>query len=314
MNYILKKTGTLIITLLIVSFLAFFAFQVIPGDPATSILGIGATPERIAALREEMGLNDPIAVQYLKWLKNFAAGDMGTSYSYKLSVKEMIGDKVPITFMLTVLSFFMIVITSVPLGIVSAKYKGRWVDRIIMVWNQIMMAIPAFFMGILLTLIFGLIFRFFKPGNYVSYKEDVAGFLSYLIWPSIAIALPRIAMTTKLLRSSLIRELKTDYVRTAYSKGSSKGRVLYRHILKNAFIPVIAFLAMVMADIVAGSIIIEQVFSIPGFGRLLVSSIANRDYPVVQAIVVILAAMVIAVNFLADIIYQWIDPRIRLHT
>lgn len=312
MKHIMKKVITLIITLFIVSFLTFLAFQFIPGDPATSILGTEATPEKIEVLREEMGLNDPFLIQYLDWVKAFLVGNMGVSYSYSLPVKDMLADKVPITLVLTLLSFALIFIISIPLGILSARFKGKWLDRAIIIGSQVIMAIPAFFMGILLTLLFGLILRIFQPGGYISYKDNILGFLSYLIWPAIAIALPRIAMTVKLLRSSVAGEMRSDYVRTAYSKGVSKGKVLYFHVLKNAFIPVIAFLAMTIADIVAGSIIIEQVFSIPGFGRLLVSSISNRDYPVVQAITVILATIVIMVNFFADLIYQWIDPRIRL--
>lgn len=312
MKYLIKKTGTLIITLFIVSFLTFLAFSLIPGDPATAMLGTEATPEKIAALREEMGLNAPFFIQYINWVKSFLIGDMGTSYSYHLPVKDILGDKVPITLVLTLLSFLMIVTISIPLGIFTAALKGKWLTRTIMVMNQIIMAVPAFFMGILLTLIFGLLLKIFNPGGYISYNDSITGFLGYLIWPSIAIALPKIAMTVKILRSTVMKELGSDYVRTAYSKGNSKGKVLFSHVLKNALIPVIAFLAMVIADIVAGSIIIEQVFSIPGFGRLLVSSISNRDYPVVQAIAVILATIVIVVNYLADILYQWIDPRIRL--
>lgn len=314
MKYVVKKISTLIITLFIVSFLTFLAFQIIPGDPATSILGTEATPEKVEVLREEMGLNDPFLIQYINWVKAFLIGDMGISYSYSLPVREMLSDKVPITLVLTLLSFALICMISIPLGILSARFKGKWVDRTVIIGSQVIMAVPAFFMGILLTLLFGLILHMFQPGGYISYKDSISGFLSYLIWPAIAIALPRIAMTVKLLRSSVAGEMQSDYVRTAYSKGAGKGKVLYFHVLKNAFIPVIAFLAMTMADIVAGSIIIEQVFSIPGFGRLLVSSISNRDYPVVQAITVILATIVIVVNFLADMIYQCIDPRIRLNS
>lgn len=314
MKYLIKKTGTLIITLFIVSFLTFLAFSLIPGDPATSMLGTEATPGKLEALREEMGLNKPFLIRYFSWAKSFFMGDMGISYNYHLPVREILIDKVPITLVLTLMSFLIIVVISIPLGIFTASLKGKALDRIIMLINQIIMAVPGFFMGIILTLIFGLLFTLFSPGGYVSYHESIPQFMGYLIWPSIAIALPKIAMTVKLLRSTVAKELNSDYVRTAYSKGNSKAKVLYSHVLKNALIPVIAFLAMVISDIVAGSIIIEQVFSLPGFGRLLISSISNRDYPVVQAITVILATIIIVVNYFADILYQWIDPRIRLRS
>lgn len=312
MRYIIKKIITLIITLLLVSFFTFFAFEIIPGDAALSMLGTEANEEALKGLREEMGLNDPFWVRYIRWGKNFLHGDMGVSYSYKISVSQIILDKLPITATLTILAFLFILILSIPLGILSAKWENSWIDKLIMICNQINMAIPAFFMGIILTYLFGLVFHLFTPGGYIPYTENKVGFFSYLILPSIAIALPKSAMTIKLLRSSLIGQLKADYVRTAYSKGNGSNRVLYHHVLKNAFIPVVTFLAIIIADIVANSLIIEQVFSIPGMGRMLITSISNRDYPVVQAIIMIIAFLVIFVNFLVDFIYQWIDPRIEL--
>lgn len=174
------------------------------------------------------------------------------------------------------------------------------------------MAIPPFFSGILITLLFGLILHWFTPGGYVSYTQSVWRFLGYLIFPALAIALPKAAMAVKLLRSSVLSEMKLDYVRTAYSRGNRTKSVLYRHVLKNALIPVVTFLGMALADMVAGSIIIEQVFNIPGLGRILLTSISNRDYPVVQAIIVCIAFLVIFVNFAVDLIYKLVDPRITL--
>lgn len=312
MKYIFKKLVSLIIILLIVSLLAFLAFQIIPGDPTTKILGTEATPEMIAALKEELGLNQPIYIRYLDWLKNFITGDFGTSYSYNMSVKEMIGDKFTITFVLTAISFVMITVVSIILGIFLAKYEGTWFDKIFTTLNQTIMSIPPFFIGIILSYIFSIVLKVFVHGDFVSYHDDPVAFVKYLFFPAVSIAIPRIAMTVKLLRSSILGEMDKDYVRTAFSRGNSRDSVLYRHVLKNALVPVITFLAMTIADIVAGSIIVEQVFSIPGLGRLLVKSIFNRDFPVVQAIVVILGIIVVCVNTLADIINQYIDPRMKL--
>ena len=312
MKYLIKKLITLIITLFVVSLLAFLAFQVISGDPATVKLGTNATPEAIEQLREEMGLNRPIIVRYADWLLDFIRGDFGTSYSYNMPVSEMLSDKLPITFALTLLSFIFMVAISIPLGIFVAKHAGGVFDHIITILDQVVMSIPAFFVGIVFCYLFGILFKLFVPGNFVSFSQSPWQFFIYLIFPAMAMAIPRIAMTVKMLRSSIINQSGKDYVRTAYSRGNSPSSALRRHVLKNALIPVIAFIAVSMAEIVASSIIIEQVFTIPGIGRLLLASISNRDYPVVQTIVVIIATWVAVVNFIADIMYQYLDPRIRL--
>ena len=300
------------VTLLLVSFLVFLCFSVIPGDPALSKLGTEATPEMVEALRKEMGLDRPFLVRYGDWLWSFIKGDMGTSYSYEIPVSELLVDKVPITVTMSVLSMVMIIGLAFPIGLYTTKHEGSIIDRVIYGLNQVIMAIPAFFFGILITLLFGIVLKLFMPGGYVSYTTNVAGFLGYMIFPSMAIALPKVAMTVKLLRSGLLGEKNKDYVRTAYSRGNNTTNVLYKHILKNAMLPIITFLGMTFTGIIAGSIVVEQVFGIPGIGRILLTSISNRDYPVVMAIIVCLAAAVIIINGLVDLIYQWVDPRIRL--
>lgn len=310
MKYIGKKVIMMAATLITVSFLVFLSFFVIQGDPATSMLGTQATPDRIAALREEMGLNDSFFTQYFRWAGAFLKGDMGISYSYRIPVETMIVDKIPVTLTLTGMAFLMMLVLAVPLGIYTAKHEGGAADRSIYVLNQIMMAIPPFFAGILITFLFGRIFKWFTPGGYISYKDNFGQFLGYMFFPALAIALPKAAMAVKLLRSSVIGEVKKDYVRTAFSRGNRSNQVFYNHILKNAVIPVITFFGMALADMVAGSIIIEQVFGIPGLGRILLTSISNRDYPVVEAIIVCIAFIVVAINLIVDIVYRLIDPRI----
>lgn len=312
MRYIGKKLLTMFFTLLAVTLFVFLAFHVISGDPATSMLGTTATPEKVEALREEIGLNDPVLIQYGRWAAGFLTGDMGTSYSYRMPVSQMVADKIPVTLTLTVMAFLIMVIIAVPLGIYTARHEGGIADRSIYIINQVIMAFPHFFAGILITLLFGRIFRLFTPGGYVSYQTDFGGFIGYMVFPAIAIALPKAAMAVKLLRSSVISEKKSDYVRTAYSRGNTTKAVLYKHVLKNALIPVITFLGMALADMIAGSIIIEQVFSIPGLGRILLTSISNRDYPVVMAIIVCIGMLVLVVNMLVDMIYGLIDPRITV--
>ena len=312
MRYAGKKILTMCVTLFAVTLFVFLAFHMISGDPVTSMLGTQATPERAEALREELGLNDPVLVQYGRWAAGFLKGDMGTSYSYRMPVSEMILDKLPVTITMTLMAFVWMILISIPVGLYAAKHEGGMTDRIITVVNQIIMAVPPFFAGILITFVFGMIFRLFTPGGYVSYQINIGKFVGYLFFPSLAIALPKAAMAVKLLRSSVISEMKLDYVRTAYSRGNSKRSVLYRHVLKNAMIPVITFLGMALSDMIAGSIIIEQVFGIPGLGRILLTSISNRDYPVVMAVIVCIAALVLVVKMVVDVIYGLVDPRISV--
>lgn len=232
MKYLAKKFGSLLLTLLLVSFLSFFAFSVIPGDAAKSQLGTEATPERIEALQKEMGLDRPVLERYASWVTGFFHGDLGTSYSYSMPVGELIRDKVPITIAITVIAFLMILVVSIPIGIFTAQHAGGHLDRLIMTINQVIMSVPGFFIGILITYLFGLILKWFQPGAYVPISENFSGFIGYLVAPSAAIALPRCSMAVKMLRSSVLSQLDADYVRTAYSRGNSTRRVMYHHVLK----------------------------------------------------------------------------------
>ena len=311
MKYFLKKLGTLIITLLIISFLAFIAFQLI-GDPTASMLGTNATPEAVEALRHELGFDRPLLVRYFEWLTNFLKGDFGQSYSYHLPVADMVLPKLGITVTLTIIAFALTVIISIPLGILAARKENGVFDRILLVVDQIIMSIPPFFIGIILTCIFGLVLRVFTPGLFVSFKENPGAYISYMIFPALSISIPRIAMTIKMFRSSILSQMKKDYIRTAFARGANRKRALSEHALRNAIIPVISFLAVSLSEMLASCIVVEQIFAVPGIGRLLVSSIGTRDVTVVLAIVMILATWVVVVNFTADIIYQLVDPRIRI--
>ncbi len=316
MKYLAKKLITLIMTLFLVSVAAFIAFQIIPGDVVTSILGTEATPEREEQLREELGLNKPPITRYLNWVGDVIKGDLGVSYRYSKSMNEMmpvaelIGDKLPVTLWLAAIAVALIVVISIPLGVFWAKSISHGVDACLGVLTQADMAIPSFFLGIIVTYLFGIVFKLFAPGGYVSYRDNFFGFIGYLFFPALSVAIPKIAMTARFLRNSMLTEMKSDYVRTAYSKGCSDRRVMYGHVLRNAFMPVITFLGMIIAEIVAGSIVVEQVFGLPGIGRLLISSISTRDFPVVEILILYITFVVIFVYFLVDILYLVIDPRI----
>ena len=309
MKYALKRAAALLATMAIVSFLTFAAFDLI-SDTATVMLGTSATPERLAALRAELGLDRPLPVRYGEWLLGFFTGDLGVSTSYHQPVWDILAPKVGLTLCLSLMSFALIAAVSIPLGLWSAGRRRLEGARTAL--NQLGMAVPPFFTGILLSWIFGVGLKWFTPGQFPDAKQDLGGAALYLLFAAVALAIPRIAMTARMLRGTVQEELGKDYVRTAISRGNDRGQVLRRHVLKNALPPVVTFLAQTMAEIVAGSIVVEQVFVIPGLGRMLVTSIHNRDYPVVQAIVVILAFWVVLAGTLADLINQRIDPRLRL--
>lgn len=317
MKYIGKKLLTLILTLFFISVLVFFIFQVIPGDPALSILGTEATDEKVEALREQLGLNAPLQQRYFNWFTGVLRGDLGKSYRYQESLNEqmavsrLIAGKLPVTLTLAGLSLLLIIIFSIPIGILWGGTKSRAVDGVLNVLSQFTMSVPSFFLGIIIIYLFGLVMKWFTPGGYISYREDFFGYIRYMLFPAVTVALPKTAMTAKFLRNSIITQLKSDYVRTAYSKGAQRKRVLFVHVLKNAMIPVVTFIGIIAAEIAAGSIVVEQVFGLPGIGRLLVSSISTRDYPVVQALMLYIVFAVVIVYFVVDILYRYIDPRVE---
>ena len=306
----LKRVGLLIGTLLLVSVLAFVAFSIIPGDPTGSVLGMEATDEQIATFRAQMGLDLPVWQRYWSWLAGFVTGNFGQSFKYDMTVAELVATRAEVTLVLAAMAFVLIAAISLPLGLVAARRPGGVVDRVVTVLTQITMSVPNFILGIGLMYLFALVLKWFRP-EFVPLEKGLGAHLRFMVVPALAIALPKSAMTVKLLRGSILGEMGQDYIRTAYSKGNSQGSALWRHVLRNAMIPVVTFLAMAIGDIMAGSIVVEQVFGIPGLGRILISSIGNRDYPVVQAIVVLLAGVVVLCNFLADLLYRVMDPRIE---
>lgn len=312
MKYAAKRSAMLLITMVAVSFVTFAAFAIIPASPAEMMLGTQATPERVAALEAELGLDQPLLTRYGQWLLGFFTGDLGQSYSYHQPVWELIAPKVLVTLSLSLLSFTLIVCASLALGLRSAGRAGGRLEWLGTAFDQLCMAVPPFFTGILLSWAFGIVLKWFTPGDFPPLTENFGGALKYLLFAAISIAIPRVAMTVRMLRSTILHEMGKDYVRTAISRGNDRGAVLRHHVLKNALVPTVTFLAQTMAEIVAGGIVVEQVFGIPGLGRLLVVSIANRDYPVVQAIVVLLAFWVVLAGTAADVLNARIDPRLRL--
>ncbi|UYO98805.1 ABC transporter permease [Oceanotoga sp. DSM 15011] len=310
--YFMRKTFAMIITVFLVSIITFFAFELIPGDPVLAKLGINADQAQIEALREELNINKPLAGRYISWVSDIFTGDMGKSIRYDMDVNDIIGQRFSVTFQLSIMSIIIIIIFGIPLGILAAKYDDNIFGFLISFITQIGLAIPSFWAGILLIYLFGLILNLFTAGGYVSWSQNPLESIKSLFLPALAIAIPNIAVVIRYLKSSILEEKDKDYTKTALAKGLSSNQVLIFHILRNAIIPVITILAMIIAKVLAGSIVIEQVFTIPGMGRLLINAISTRDLPLVQGLVFYISIIVVMINFLVDIVYKFIDPRIKL--
>jgi ABC-type dipeptide/oligopeptide/nickel transport system permease component len=301
-----------LITMFLVSVFCFLAFSVIKGDPASFMGGISVSAEQVQALREDMGLNRNVFLRYFDWLFSFLSGNPGVSLIYSgEEIAPMIAERLPVTFSLALLSLFLIVLIAVPVSLLTVKQNAPVVDRIVNIFTAAGISAPGFFLGLLFIWIFGFTIRLFIPGLYIDYSENFFYFLGCLFFPALAIAIPNAAILIKFLRGSILEELQSDYVRTARSKGAKSLYIMRRHVFKNALIPSITILGMIVAEVFSGSIIIEQVFTIPGMGLLLISAISSRDYPVIQAIMVYIAFIVVIANTLADIVIMIIDPRIK---
>lgn len=311
-KYIIKKLIRLIITLFITSFVIFLIFELVPGDPVLDKLGTRATPELVEALRMQYGLDQPFILRYLKFIGGIFTLDFGTSYSYGVPVASLLKEKLVINLFLSIIALFFVVVISFPLGIYVAKHTGGISDKIISPLNQASMSIPSFVLGLLITFFFGIVLRWFRPGGYVSFNTNFGGFLYFLIFPAFALAIPKIAMCIRLLKGNILEEAGKDYSLTAYARGNNTTGLLYRHVLKNAIMPTITFIGMIAADMICSGIVIEQVFSIPGLGQMLISSISTRDFPVVEAEVMMIALFIMLISFLTDIIHALIDPRVRI--
>jgi ABC-type dipeptide/oligopeptide/nickel transport system permease component len=313
MYFALKRTGAALITLFLVSVFSFLAFSVIRGDPASLMLGINATEEQLAAARAELGLDRGIPARYFQWLGNFFSGNLGNSLRFRgEAISALILERLPISFFLALLSLFFIVLIAVPVSLFSVRRENSLIDRMVNIGAAVGISVPNFFLGVLFIWVFGIGLRLFTAGTYIDYRANFGGFIGSLCFPALAIAVPNAAILIKFLRSWLFKEQRSDYVRTAVSKGASPSLALRRHALRNALIPSITVLGMIVAEVLSGSIVIEQVFAIPGIGRLLIAAITSRDYPLIQTLVVYTSFIVIIANTLVDIAIQIIDPRIRL--
>ena len=312
MAYFIRKLAILLLTLFLVSLAVFLAFHVIPGDSAMLILGTEASEESLAALRHQMGTDRSLLAQYVSWLAGIFRGDFGVSLKYSRSVADLLRSRIMLTSLLGLMSFILVFILGIPLGLLSGRARNPVARAAAGAFSVIGISLPGFFLSLLLIWVFGLWLRLFTPGSYVSPGEDAGAFFRFMIFPALAVALPQVAVLSKYLAAAVREESSAAYVKAARSRGCSSFRVLTRHIFKNAVVAVVPLLGMIAGSIFSGSIIVEQVFGISGVGRLLISAVSYRDFPLAQTIVLYIAALVVVVNFLVDLVVQWLDPRIRL--
>ena len=311
LNYVSKRILIGILTLLAASVVVFIVLEVVPGDPARLMLGMNATEEAVRALQQQMGLDQPLLVRYASWIGGLLVGDFGKSYTYSVPVLNLITERIAVSLPLALISLFLSTIIAIPVGLFSASRRGTMADSGTMAIAQVGVAIPNFWFALLLVYVFAVSLRLVPAGGFPGWNAGVwAGFKS-LILPSIALGLPQAAILARVTRSALLDVLGEDYIRTARAKGLTRRKVLYRHALRNALIPVLTILGLQFAFLLAGTIIIENVFYLPGLGRLVFQAITQRDLIVVQGVVMLLVATVILVNLLVDLSYALVDPRLR---
>jgi peptide/nickel transport system permease protein len=309
--FLTKRVLTLVVTLAVASLVIFVVMEVLPGDPAGIILGVNARPDTLAAVRAELGLDRPVVERYVVWVGALLSGDLGNSYTYSVPVSQLIADRVALSLPLALLAIVLSTAIAIPLGVLAAARRNQLADLGIMGFSQLGVAVPNFWFGILLILLFSVQLGWLPAGGFAGWDAGVWPALRSLLLPAVALALPQAAILARVTRSSVLETLGEDYVRTARAKGLSRAAALWRHALRNALIPVVTIMGLQFSFLLAGTIIIENVFYLPGLGRLIFQAIAQRDLIVVKDLVVLLAGTVVIVNFVVDLLYFAIDPRLR---
>jgi len=311
-RYLVIKVVTLLVLLFLVSITVFSVLFILPGDPAQIILGINATPQTLANLRAELGLDQPFTTQYFQWIGNLVSGRGNWSINYDMSVYDLIVSRLAVTGPMALMAMIFAVIISFPCGIYAARHQNRPGDVTVMFFTQLGLATPEFWLGILLILLMSVKLGLFSAGGFPGWSVSFWGSLQALLLPAFALGVIRASILTRLTRSSMLEVLREDYVRTARAKGLKERTVIYVHALRNALIPVLTILGLQLGQLLAGAIIIENVYYLPGLGRLVFQAIGQRDLPVVRDIVLFMAMAVVVVNFIVDLTYAALDPRIRL--
>lgn len=308
--YAVGRLVSLALSLLLASLVIFLLLEVLPGDPAQFMLGLNATPEAVAKLRSALGLDAPLVTRYFDWMLGLLHGDLGISYTYKVPISGLVIDRIGVSLPLALMALLLSVVIALPVGIIAATRRNSPADIGIMTATQVGVALPNFWFAMLLVLVFAVGLRWFSAGGFPGWQDPLLALRS-LVLPAVALALPQASILARVMRSALLDTLGEDYVRTARAKGLSRRQTLWRHALQNALIPVLTIVGLQFSFLLAGAIIIENVFYLPGLGRLVFQGITGRDLMVVKSVVMLLVCAVVVVTFLVDIAYALVDPRLR---
>jgi peptide/nickel transport system permease protein len=308
--YLIRRLLFAVVVIVGVATISFALLHFIPGSPVDAILGNEATPEARAALERQLGLDRPVVVQYVNWWANVLRGDLGDSVMTKQPVSQLIRERLPVTIPLALLSMTIALTIAVPAGILSAIRRNTWIDGVVSVVAFAGLSIPGFWLGTLLILGFSVRWQIFPPGGYVSIFDDPMDGLRHLVLPAIALGATFAAVLTRMIRSSMLEVLGADYVRTARAKGQTEHRVLFGHALRNALIPTVTIIGVQVGALLSGALIIEQIFALPGIGRLTVQAVFDRDIPLLQGCIITIALIFVVVNLVTDLLYVYLDPRI----
>ncbi len=313
-SILIRRIASLIVTLTVVSLLIFTVMNLLPGDPAAIMLGTSATPETLAALRTQMGLDEPLIVRYLAWLAGVLQGDLGQSYTYGVPVAGLIVERLAVTLPLALMAVVMSVAIAVPLGVAAARRHNGLFDYIAGAFSYVSIAEHAFWVGLLLIIAFSTKLGWMPAGGFPGWNAGLWAGLAALLMPAIALALPQAGVLTRVARSAVLDVMSEDFVRTARAKGLSDKAAVWRHALPNAAIPVVTMIGLQFTFLIAGAVLVENVFNLPGLGRLALQALSQRDIIVMQDVVLFFSALVIVMNFLVDLAYLVIDPRLRVAT
>lgn len=311
LRYVLARLVSLTISLVVASLVIFFVIEVIPGDPARYMLGMNASAENVAALRAQLGLDQPLFQRYLSWVGGMLTGDFGTSYTYRVPVSELVAARLGVSLPLTIYALLLTIAIAFPVGLIAAARRGSALDGAIMGGTQLGIAVPNFWFAMLLVLLFAITLQWFSAGGFPGWDRGFWINIQALTLPAVALALPQASILARVMRSAVIETLAQDYIRTARAKGLSERKAVTRHALRNALIPVLTIIGLQFSFLLAGAIIIENVFFLPGLGRLIFQAITQRDLIVVESVVMLLVFAVILVTFLVDLAYAAVDPRLR---
>ncbi len=309
--YIVRRLLVTIVVLLLVSLISFSIMQLVPGDPAVVMAGLAASSDQIQAIRVQFGLDQPFYVQIVRWYAGIAVGDMGQSMTLGRSVGQALIERLPATLGLAVVAFAMTMVLGLGAGILAAIRQNTWVDQLIMTLAVVGVSLPSFWLGLILIIVFAVMLDLLPAGGYVAFAQNPRDWLVSLLLPAFSLALLQVGLLARITRSAMVETLRQDFIRTAKAKGLPTWMVICKHALMNVMVMVVTIIGIIFSLMLSGSVVVETVFSIPGLGRLMASAILTRDYPLIQGGLLITAAMFVLINLLVDVLYAYLDPRIR---